>query len=352
MTTFLAPFTLLGCSPTAIERTGDGLHVHATGSAPDAICPSCSARSDRVHSYYQRSPADLPISDQSVRLHLRLRRFRCLNEKCKRRTFVEPLPRLLSAYARRTDRLAETQPHVGFAVGAEAGARLLDLLRMSTSPLAFLRMLHRHPLSEEPVPRVLGTGVWAWRKGRAWGTILIDLERRRPVDILPDRTADGLKRWLKAHPGIEAARGDRSTEYARGITEGAPEAVQVADRWHLPDNFRQLLERPSWGKRAFAGSEGPLCDRRGAVESSSTAFERGNRRFRSGPRGSLGTVPGSSSAPQRGRAQHQPDQQGFRNHPHHRPEVPFGRCLPGMVPASGSPEHPCSLRVVSRKAVD
>ena len=104
-------------------------------------------------------------------------------------------------------------------------------------------MLHRHPVPEAPVPRVLGVDDWAWRKGRAWGTILIDLEKQRPVDVLPDRTADGLKRWLEAHPGIEVVARDRSTEYARGITEGAPEAVQVADRWHLLHNLRQVMER-------------------------------------------------------------------------------------------------------------
>lgn len=93
------------------------------------------------------------------------------------------------------------------------------------------------------MPRVLGVDDWAWRKGRAWGTILIDLEKQRPVDVLPDRTADGLKRWLEAHPGIEVVARDRSTEYARGITEGAPEAVQVADRWHLLHNLRQVMER-------------------------------------------------------------------------------------------------------------
>ncbi len=137
MTAFLAPFDLVGCSPEKIERTSEGLRVYARGSVPEARCPTCGALSDRVHSYYHRSPTDLPISDRSVRLHLRLRRFRCLNERCKRSTFAEPLPNLLPAYARRTDRLAKTQTHVGFAVGAEAGAQLLDLLRISTSPLAF-----------------------------------------------------------------------------------------------------------------------------------------------------------------------------------------------------------------------
>lgn len=167
MTDFLVPFDLPGFLPTATERFENGLRVHASSNAPDAVCPSCGRCSDRVHSYYFRSPADLPTSDRSVRLHLRLRRFRCLNNECGRRTFVEPLPDLLPAHARRTDRLAEAQTHVGFAMGAEAGARLLSLLRMDTSPDTLLRMLHRYPLPEQVVPRVLGVDDWAWRKGRA-----------------------------------------------------------------------------------------------------------------------------------------------------------------------------------------
>lgn len=128
---------------------------------------------------------------------------------------------------------------------------------MGTSPDTLLRMLHRHPVPEEPVPRALGVDDWAWRKGKAWGTILIDLEKRRPVDVLPDRTADGLRDWLEVHPGVEVVARDRSAEYARGITEGPPKTVQVADRWHLLHNFRQLLER------FFRSEKGRLQDMKG-----------------------------------------------------------------------------------------
>lgn len=249
MTSFSASFSLTGCAPLGSEFLEDALRIHAAGSASDALCPSCNTRSGRVHSHYTRSPADLPISDQSVQLCLRLRRFRCINENCARRTFSEPLPTSLPRYARRTTRLALAQCHVGFATGAEAGARLLTLLRMPTSPDTLLRLLHQHPLPEASTPRVLGVDDWAWRRGRAWGTILLDLERRRPVDLLPDRKAETLTRWLQSHPGIEVVARDRSTEYARGITEGAPEAMQVADRWHLLHNFRQVLERFFWDAR-------------------------------------------------------------------------------------------------------
>ena len=248
--TLPTPFTLTGCSLLATDPVGDELRIYAHGNAPEAECPSCHRRSDHTCSYYTRSPADLPICEQSVRLVLRVRRFRCRDEDCPRITFSEPLPNLLQPYARRTNRLAETQCHLGFAVGAEAGARLSAWLRMPTSPDTVLRMLHKHPLPEYPPPRVLGVDDWAWRRDHAWGTILLDLEKHQPVDLLPNRTADTLAHWLKTHPGIEVVARDRSTEYARGISVGAPQAVQVADRWHLLHNLRRVLERFSHGAKS------------------------------------------------------------------------------------------------------
>ena len=100
---------------------------------------------------------------------------------------------------------------------------------MSTSPDTVLRLLHRHPVPKAETPRVLGIDDWAWRKGRSWGTILIDLETRRPIDLLPERTSTVVAAWLRDHPGVEVVARDRSTEYARAITEGAPDAAQVAD---------------------------------------------------------------------------------------------------------------------------
>jgi len=237
------PFALSGCTLSVCTLVEGSLHIQATGSSRKADCPSCGAISDHVHSYYTRSPSDLPISEHSVRLLLRVRRFRCLNEGCGRRTFSEPLSDLIRPHARRTTRLAKAQTCIGFAVGAEAGAGLLARLRMPISPDTLLRMLHRYPLPDVTPPRVLGVDDWAWRRGRAWGTILLDIEKHCPVDVLPDRTADTLARWLKTHSGVEVVARDRSTEYARGITEGAPGALQVADRWHLLHNFRQVLER-------------------------------------------------------------------------------------------------------------
>jgi transposase len=243
MATPIVPFSIPGCRLDLVRATASGFLISARATARSALCPQCGKRSRRIHGSYVRSPADLPVSDHVVRLRLRARRFRCEHVACPRRTFAGSLPDLIAPHAQRTDRLAAAQVRVGLAVGAEPGARLLGRLRMPTSLDTVLRLVHRHPIPEVATPRVLGVDDWAWRKGRAWGTILIDLETRSPVDLLPDRTAPTVSAWLCAHPGVEVVARDRSTEYARAITEGAPDALQVADRWHLLHNLRQVLVR-------------------------------------------------------------------------------------------------------------
>jgi transposase len=174
---------------------------------------------------------------------LRVRRFLCPNVACKRRTFSEPLRGLVAPHARRTRRLAAAQGRVAVATGGEAGARLLGHLGMPASPSTLLRLVRRLPLPARSRPRALGVDDWAIRKGRTYGTILVDLERHRVVDLLPDRTAAMLADWLRRHRGVRILARDRSTEYARGMAAGAPRARQVADRWHLLLNVRQMAER-------------------------------------------------------------------------------------------------------------
>jgi len=111
---------------------------------------------------------------------------------------------------------------------------------MAASGDTILRLVRRLPLPRRPTPRVLGVDDWAIRKGRIYGTVLVDLERRRVVDLLSDRSAATLAAWLRRRRGIQVIARDRSSEYARGIALGAPQAVQVADRWHLLSNARQI----------------------------------------------------------------------------------------------------------------
>ncbi|MCI0398131.1 MAG: ISL3 family transposase [Chloroflexi bacterium] len=239
----LAATLMPGCKIEEMVINGHWLTIHAHTTSATAACPACAQLSNSVHTYYTRSVQDVPIGERAVRLRLRVRRFRCLNRSCSKRTFAERLPTLLEPYAQKTTRLVESLYHTAQALGGKAGARVVSSLHMPTSSPTLLRILHRQFRDTVVTPRVLGVDDWAKRKGQNYGTILVDLERHRVVDLLPDRTAETLEKWLKEHPGVEVVTRDRSTEYARGISNGATTAQQVADRWHLLLNLRQMLER-------------------------------------------------------------------------------------------------------------
>jgi transposase len=187
----------------------------------------------------------------AVRLRVHARRFFCDNPHCPRRIFAERLAPLTKAYAQRTDRLKQAQTSIGEAVGSRPGVRLATHLTMPTSATTLLRLERTAPLPQRPTPRVLGVDDWAFRKGHHYGTILFDLEHRWVVDLLPDRKPETLAAWLKTHPGVEIVSRDRAEAYASGIRQGAPDAQQVTDRWHLVKNLGQALERVLEGKHAL-----------------------------------------------------------------------------------------------------
>jgi transposase len=229
----------------------DNIKLRLLFCSTAGYCPLCHTASNQVHSYYQRKVRDLPICGEEVELQICCRKFFCQQESCPRKIFAQQCESCLKPYARRLERANVQVLSIGLSMGGRPGARICSLTGLPLSTSTILRVLRRTPVPEIKAPAVLGVDDFAFRKGNTYGTILIDLEKRKPVDLLPDREGKTLESWLLAHPGVAVVSRDRSSVYANAIRNACPEAIQVADRWHLLKNLGENTAKYLEAKRSL-----------------------------------------------------------------------------------------------------
>ena len=227
---------------TSVHPAALTLTINLACSDSTACCPLCHQPSERVHSRYSRKVADVPCGGRQVRLMLTVRKFICHTSDCFRSIFTERLPELVLSYARMTNRLRQWIETIGRATSGEVGARLAKHLGMCVSPTTILRRLMALPTPAVGAVSVLGIDDWSFRRGRKFGTILVDLTTHATIDLLLDREAETAAAWMRLHPEIEIVSRDRGEDYASAARLGAPQAKQVADRFHLAKNLTEIVE--------------------------------------------------------------------------------------------------------------
>jgi transposase len=257
---------LAGLLVEDVTETGDRVCVRARPAAAQAPCPDCGVLSGKRHDGYDRLLRDCPCGGREVVIRLRVRVLKCVNPGCPRKSFAEQVAGLTTAWARATPVLKQALEALAAVLAGRAAARLAPALGLPASRWQMIRLVLALP-EETAVtaPRVLGIDDFAFRRGRAYGTVLVDMETGAIIDVLPDRETATVRKWLEDHPGAGIICRDRGTSYGAACTQGAPDAIQVADRWHLLHNLGDAVRKAAAAALAGRPAEDAAHPRAGEI---------------------------------------------------------------------------------------
>lgn len=261
----MAPFefvfpVILNPNQVSVTYQESGLKIFAASDQAQSDCPLCGQCSTKIHSRYTRALADLPMCGYLVQFILKVRKFVCSNTDCDRKIFTERFSSEILPYSRRFNRITDLITKIGIELGGNKGARICTKSGCQISSSTVLRIIHKLNVTEVgETSGVIGVDDWAFKKGRNYGTIIVDLIEGKVVDLLPDREAATLTCMLVKHTEVNIVSRDRASAYSLGIRNGASEAIQVADRFHLLVNLRDafqktLLKKSSRLKECFKHS--------------------------------------------------------------------------------------------------
>ncbi len=240
---FILPSNLQLKAHTIYSSPGE-LCINTCAYQKYSVCPICKKKSIRIHSRYFRTLLDLPISGHITKVKLRARKYFCDNIACPRKIFTERFHCEIKPYYRRLMRSNDLLFKMALELGGNKGASISGYVGLPVSPSTILRVIKRVNIQPNSLTSgVIGVDDWAFKKGRTYGTVIVDLKRKEVIDLLPDRESGTLAEWLKKHPEIKTVSRDRYGPYALGIKAGAPQANQVADRFHLLLNLGEATKR-------------------------------------------------------------------------------------------------------------
>ncbi|NEW84323.1 MAG: ISL3 family transposase [Mariniphaga sp.] len=251
-------FALQGLRFGSPQLIDGNISIPACSNQKFAHCPGCTSKSKRVHSSYVRRLKDLPASSCTVSIHFTARKFFCSNPACEKKIFTEQPDPEISPYSRMTNRTQVILRDLFLEVSAKKGAHLARIFSMPVSPSTGLRLISSLPISIDKPVRVLGVDDWAIRKGISYGTILVNIETGQVIDLFTQRDGVSLKKWLTSHPEVKIVTRDRASAYSCAVTAALPDAIQVADRFHLLKNFCLKASRVTWAMKAPVNTRLPL----------------------------------------------------------------------------------------------